>query len=401
MKFIKDPVHGYVEVLDEILPFLDSSAVQRLRYVKQLGFSHLVYQGANHTRFEHSLGTMHLAGVMAKSLDLPASDITLVSLAGLLHDIGHGPFSHVTESLMEKYIKRQHHEIESHLREGDLAALFDKSGISPDELYSIIGGDHNYAGIIHGELDVDRMDYLLRDAHYSGVPYGTVDAQRLIHSTILSPKGLVLKKSGINAAESLLIARTLMRPSVYYHHVSRIAEAMVKAAAEAHLLDIGTSEAERFLSLNDPAFMMEVSSSESDFAKDLMKRLSVRRLYKRAIYAGMDQVRYSSVNKMIDLGDESGIRKAICEASGIDEDQILVDIPSRPSFMNIDVNVGEGEALTSLEELSPLVNTLNETRKSQWRIGIYTPEETRKTVEDAAYGVLDIRKPTRQDKLNL
>ncbi|EHQ35739.1 HD domain-containing protein [Methanoplanus limicola] len=401
MKFIKDPVHGYVEVPGEILPFLDSSAVQRLRYVKQLGFSHLVYPGANHTRFEHSLGTMHLAGVMAKNLMLSAHDTTLVSLAGLLHDIGHGPFSHATESLMEKYIGRQHHEIRSHLKKGELAVLFEQSEISPDELYSIIGGEHNYAGIIHGELDVDRMDYLLRDAHYSGVPYGTVDAQRLIHSTIISEKGLVLKKSGINAAESLLIARTLMRPAVYYHHVSRIAEAMVKAAAEAHLLNIGTSEAERLFSLNDPAFMMEVSTSDSDFARELMERLSVRRLYKRSIYAGIEQLRYSSVTKMIELGDESGIKKAICEACGLDDDKILVDIPSRPSFMNIDVNVGEGAALTSLEDLSPLVNTLNETRKSQWRIGIYTPEEYRKSVEDAACDVLDIRKPTRQDKLNL
>jgi len=99
MKIIKDPVHGYVEVPAELMPLLDSAIVQRLRYVRQLGFSFLVYPGAHHTRFEHSLGTMHLAEIMARQLGLDNEERLLVTTAGLLHDTGHGPFSHAIEPL--------------------------------------------------------------------------------------------------------------------------------------------------------------------------------------------------------------------------------------------------------------------------------------------------------------
>src|SRR5512139_45236 len=111
VKIIKDPVHGYVEVEDFALALLDSQALQRLRYIKQLGFSYLVYPGANHTRFEHSLGTMFLADVAARRFGLPRKDRTLVVAAGLLHDIGHGPFSHASEPLMEQYLGTRHDDI--------------------------------------------------------------------------------------------------------------------------------------------------------------------------------------------------------------------------------------------------------------------------------------------------
>ncbi|MDP3564592.1 MAG: HD domain-containing protein, partial [Methanoregula sp.] len=104
MKIIKDPVHGYVEVEEFALRLLDSSVLQRLRYIKQLGFSFLVYPGANHTRFEHSLGTMFLADVACRRFGLPDDERTLVTAAALLHDIGHGPFSHASEPLMEQFL---------------------------------------------------------------------------------------------------------------------------------------------------------------------------------------------------------------------------------------------------------------------------------------------------------
>jgi len=186
MKIIKDPVHGYVEVDDPLLPLLDSPVMQRLRAVRQLGFSYLVYPGANHTRFEHSLGTMHLAGLMARQLRLPADEALLVKTAGLLHDIGHGPFSHAIEPFMEEYTGRGHHQIREVLVGTGTWDLISEAGIDPGAVCALIEGDHPLGGIIHGDLDVDRMDYLLRDAHYTGVPYGTVDAHRLIHSVMLA-----------------------------------------------------------------------------------------------------------------------------------------------------------------------------------------------------------------------
>ncbi|MFA5614155.1 MAG: HD domain-containing protein, partial [Methanoculleus sp.] len=217
MKIIKDPVHGYVEADELTLRLLDSGEVQRLRHITQLGFANLVYPGANHTRFEHSLGTMHLAGIMCGNLGLDAGETRLVTTAALLHDIGHGPFSHVTEPVMKEFAGRYHHQIEGIVGEGSIAGVLEDEGLDPAEVCAIISGDHRLAGIIHGSLDVDRMDYLMRDAHYTGVPYGTVDAHRLIRCSILAGSGIALNEGGINAAESLLIARTLMRPAVYFH----------------------------------------------------------------------------------------------------------------------------------------------------------------------------------------
>src|SRR5512139_3572871 len=122
VKIIKDPVHGYIEVEDFALALLDSPILQRLRYIKQLGFSYLVYPGANHTRFEHSLGTMFLADVASHRFGLGDSEHTLIVTAALLHDIGHGPFSHASEPLMQKFLDRSHDDIEMMVEE--LAGIF-------------------------------------------------------------------------------------------------------------------------------------------------------------------------------------------------------------------------------------------------------------------------------------
>ncbi|MBP2132896.1 HD superfamily phosphohydrolase [Methanomicrobium sp. W14] len=401
MKIIKDPVHGYVEVDESIIPLLDSQPVQRLRYVKQLGFSSLVYPGANHTRFEHSLGTMHLARLMSMSLGLSPDDVLLVTVSALLHDIGHGPYSHATESLMQKYLGRSHQEIGDIIKKSSISGELSLLGLSPDDVCSMVTGQHPLSGIIHGDLDVDRMDYLLRDAHYTGVPFGTVDAHRLIRSTTLTENGLVLKENGIHAAESLLIARTLMRPAVYFHHVSRIAEAMVKFAAQKHIEATSTEKLNELLRMNDSEFYMELLKSPCRLTSEMIKDLYSRKLYKRALYTGMDQVRFSSIQRLIDLKDEKSIAKSVCEAAGTGESDVLVDIPPIPSPISIEVSVRNHNNLVSLEKLSPLMATLNETRKSQWRLGIYTKPEYRKAVEQAAYDVLNIEKLTKQDKLVL
>ncbi|MDD1672812.1 MAG: HD domain-containing protein, partial [Methanomicrobiales archaeon] len=186
MKFIKDPVHGYIEVKTGMEKFLDSLPLQRLRHIRQLGFAYLVYPGANHSRFEHSLGTMHLASLMCRNFDMDEEVSRIVTVAALLHDCGHGPFSHATEAFMKEYTGRGHEQIEYLLTSEPLMSLLEDASINPNEIGEILEGRHPLSTIIHGDLDVDRMDYLLRDAHYTGVPYGTVDAQRLIQNILLS-----------------------------------------------------------------------------------------------------------------------------------------------------------------------------------------------------------------------
>ncbi len=399
MKIIKDPVHGYVEVPVAFLSLLDSPPVQRLRYIRQLGFSHLVYPGANHMRFEHSLGTMHLAAVLCRTHELSQDDERLIMAAGLLHDIGHGPYSHATEQIMQEYLDRSHHHIEHLLLEGENAGLLTGLDLDPREVCAIVSGEHPLAGIIHGDLDVDRMDYLLRDAHYTGVPYGTVDAHRLIRHSILTDEGMVLEESGINAAESLLIARTLMRPAVYFHHVSRIAESMVKAATVAHLDSVGQAEASRVVAMDDAAFLQELLNSPDEHCRDLVTSLYRRRLYKRALYAGTEQVNPGAMDHYTGIGGEREIARSVAEAAGIDQGLVIVDIPRFPSAMSMGVQVRNRHDLVDLEGISPLMKTLNETRRGQWRVGVYTPAEHRSAVSEAATEILHVKRPTRQDKL--
>ncbi|MDI9633295.1 MAG: HD domain-containing protein [Methanolinea sp.] len=398
-KIIKDPVHGYVEVEGPFLPLLDSRLVQRLRHVRQLGFSYLVYPGAHHTRFEHSLGTMHLAGIMARQLGLPGRTSALVRAAALLHDVGHGPFSHAFEPLAREYLGRHHHDVADLLASGEIRGALGAMGIGTDEVVSLIRGTHPLSGIIHGELDVDRMDYLLRDAHYTGAPYGTVDAHRLIRNTFLMDGRLVLAESGVNAAESLLIARTLMRPSVYFHHVSRIGEMMFQAAVMAHVEDDPAGGLSALLSADDSACMQALLSSENVVARDLALRIYERRLYKRALWVGRDRVNTARMARCTSHERRREVGERIAAEAGIDPSLVMVDIPPFPSEMSLPVQVSHQKRAVPLSELSPLLHTLNETRKGQWRLGVYTPAEYREEVGEIAAEVLHVKPATTQEPL--
>ena len=398
MKIIKDPVHGYVEVEDFALALLDSPVLQRLRYIKQLGFSYLVYPGANHTRFEHSLGTMFLADVASRRFGLLENDRTLVVAAALLHDIGHGPFSHASEPLMEKFLHRTHDDIDGIL-EDRVGPLLRNSGIDPAEVCSVIKGKHSLSAIIHGDFDVDRMDYILRDAYYTGAPYGSIDAQRLIRHLIRTSDGTIIDENGLNAAESLLIARTLMRPTVYYHHVSRIGESMFQLAVLEHLDDPGNDGSQRFFEMDDATCMHTLRNSEKPVARDLALRLYERRLYKRALYAGSDQVSTALFEQGVPIEKCREFASRIASYAGLQPHEVLVDIPPIPSEMSLGVKVKNQLTVVGVKEFSPRIRTLNATRRDQWRLGVYTLPEYRQEVAEAGCEVLHIRKPTRQNTL--
>ncbi len=398
MKIIKDPIHGYVEVEDYALALLDSPVLQRLRYIRQLGFSYLVYPGANHTRFEHSLGTMYLADVAGRKFGLSDAERTLVTAAALLHDVGHGPFSHASEPILEQVLHRTHDAIEGIVHE-QVGDVLSQHGISPDEICAVVNGHHALSGIIHGDLDVDRMDYLLRDAYYTGAPYGTVDAQRLIRNLIRTDNGIVLDENGINAAESLLIARTLMRPTVYFHHVSRIGESMFHLAMLQHLQGKENGRAELVLHMDDPACMQVLRNSQNPVARALIEGIYQRRLYKRALYVGRDQVNTSAFTMGVTLEQSRSLAAAIADQARIEDHTVLVDIPSFPREMSMAVRVKNRHTVVSFEELSPRMRTLNETRCEQWRLGVYTLPAYRDVVAEAAADILHVKKPTRQDTL--
>jgi HD superfamily phosphohydrolase len=299
---------------------------------------------------------------------------------------------------MEKYLHRTHDDLGAIMKE-TIGDLLGQQGIDPGELCAVVNGTHRLSSIIHGDFDVDRMDYLLRDAYYTGAPYGTVDAQRLIRHLVWTSGGTVLDENGVNAAESLLIARTLMRPSVYYHHVSRIGESMFQLAALAHLQDTGGKDAEEMLRLDDARCMHVLANSGSTVSREIMSRLYERRLYKRAITVGSEQVPVAAYQDGVSLEKSREYAGRIAELAGIRPQDVLVDIPAVPREMSFAVRVRNRHSETSFEEISPRVGTLNATRREQWRLGVYTLPSLREQVADAACEVLHIRKPTRQDTL--
>ena len=224
-KFIRDSVYGDIELSKFEVRVMDMPQFQRIRRIKQLGLISLIYPGANHTRFEHCIGTMNLASKLATKLDLSDDEIELVRISGLLHDIGHGPFSHVSEGVLSF----PHEELTKYVIEKtSLHDLLDEK-FNTKEIVDIINGRGHLGPIISGELDVDRMDYLLRDSHNTGVAYGVIDYERII-SNLKLDDGLVLDIKGVQAAEGALVSRYFMYPSVYQHHTTRIVNSMFRRA---------------------------------------------------------------------------------------------------------------------------------------------------------------------------
>ena len=189
---------------------MDTPQFQRLRRIKQLGLISLIYPGATHTRFEHSVGTINLGSKLAKKLELENDEQDLIRISALLHDIGHGPFSHVSE----KVLSVKHEELTKYvIKHTSLRDLVDEK-FDVNEITDIITGKGYLGPIVSGELDVDRMDYLLRDSHNTGVAYGIIDYERII-SNLKLEDGLVLDIKGVQAEEGALVSRYFMYPSVY------------------------------------------------------------------------------------------------------------------------------------------------------------------------------------------
>jgi HD superfamily phosphohydrolase len=290
-EIVRDPLWNNIGLDAHALGVLDTAPVQRLRYVRQLGHAYLVYPGATHTRFEHALGTYHLArralallGERDALRDVPADAIALARLAALLHDVGHYPFSHALE---EAGLPSHETLAAEHLAHPELVAALAATGIpeAAAAIADLIGGrsPNPLQGLVAGPIDLDKIEYLTRDARMCGVPYGTVDVDRLLHSLTLVPAGtgltVGLHEKGVSALESLLFAKYQMYRNVYWHHAVRSATAMFKRL-------VGSALAEGSLGPSDIAHSADEALMErlrATSGAPLAERLRRRRLYKRAL----------------------------------------------------------------------------------------------------------------------
>jgi uncharacterized protein len=385
MTTIKDSVHDYIELCPLAEALLDTEPMQRLRYVRQLSTVQLVYPAANHTRFEHSLGVYHLASRAVDQLDLEDALADRLRAAALVHDVGHGPFGHQTERAIERHLGRHHDEIEWLLAETEVGAVLEERGVDPEAVAATVDGRGPLGELVSGALDVDRMDYLVRDAHHTGVPYGTIDHARLIRAFQVVGGDLVIADGNVATAESALIARTLMNATVYRHHVSRIAGAMLDRASE-RLLSDGVLSAERFARLTDEELLAELADHEP--TADLEDRLRNRRLYKRALWARRDVVPDAFV--AIDYDRTRDLEREIAETAGVDPAAVILDSPGDPSSPESRARVVVDGEPQRLAERSPLVAGLDACAREIWRLGVYAPPSDLESVRDAAASVLEV-----------
>ncbi|MFC7202331.1 HD domain-containing protein [Haloferax namakaokahaiae] len=379
MTTIKDSVHDHIEVEGVAETLLDTPEMQRLRRIKQLGTVQYVYPSANHTRFEHSLGVYHLASRALSHLGIEGDSAAHVEAAALLHDVGHGPYSHNIEDVTHRHTGKYHDDVAELVTRGNVGDVLEAEGLDPKRVANLVSGDGKFGQLVSGELDVDRMDYLVRDAHHTGVPYGTIDHERLIRELTFVDGELVLAEGNVQTAESLLLARALMNPTVYAHHVARISKAMLRRASE-RLLEEPDIDAEALRRMDDADLLVGLRLNPSTEA--FAERLATRNLYKRAVWAELSDVPEAVLTA--DHEEISKLERAIADSADVDPTSVILDVPSRPSMKESTSRVMVNGEIRQLERESPLVQALRTAQEQQWRLGVYAPEDATERVGRAA-----------------
>jgi hypothetical protein len=353
VSFIRDPLWNNIRVDPVAERLLDTAVVQRLRYVRQLGLAHLVYPGATHSRFEHALGAYHLArrtlanlrdgGALAGIAD---DEPAVVAAAALLHDVGHYPFSHALEE-----IGVPHHEQISRplVTEGEIAAVLREhiAADAPERVFALICGTSAspLQGLISGSLDLDKMDYLKRDALMCGVPYGEIDEDRLMHSMVVvddpatGRRRIGVRAKGLSALESLLFAKYQMYRNVYWHHAVRSATAMYKRLVEGALADGQVAMAD-VSGFTDEGLLHALERGASASTNAMLDALRLRRLYKRAFEAPaatlpMDELEWIADDRQRTRAAE----RTLAARLGLAEGEVLLDFPAKTQMLGLDLPV--------------------------------------------------------------
>ena len=359
---IRDPLWNNVRVDALAMELIDTPPFQRLRYVRQLGWVYLVYPGATHTRFEHAVGAYHLARRALPLLEergdlsrLSADECQLVRVAALLHDIGHYPYSHALEE-----IGALHHEEVARplVTDGEVADVLTGAlgREAPDRVMRLIRGesDSPLQRLVSGSLDLDKLDYLRRDAFMCGVSYGEIDVDRLLQSLLLvedpssGQPAIGLSEKGLSALESLLFAKYQMYRNVYWHHAVRSATAMYKRLV-ADAINAGSLDARDLAGFTDEGLLHRVAEQRPS---PLLSALRERRLYKRAFEC-----------PAADLPAEGGewiaedralviaVENALAREGGLNPGELLVDYPAKTQMLGLDIPVlrrsGEVRQLTA------------------------------------------------------
>lgn len=435
-KVINDAIHGMFRIKGVREELLATPEFNKLSHIKQLGLAHLVFPGAHHTRFEHSLGVSHIGGLMADSVGLDEHEKSIVEVAGMLHDVGHGPYSHTLEHILHERGGADHMHITEGIITGDYDilkeddnSLFDnrqkipdileKYDIDPEQVAGLIHGadaagsernlfnwseggnnfeaqDNTLAHLIHGPVDCDQLDYLLRDAHFTGVRHGVVDHLRLVECLERHSGDVAVTEGGVPALEGMLMARGLMYSAVYFHKVTRVTEMMLSRAVERS--EDNLPDAVDMQRMVD-AEIWQALSEAGGIAKDMLRRLKYRQLLKVCVTRRAEELSDAQIKRLVQLAENSAERREIedeiCRRAKVPEGYVAIDVPSvklllsEPRMSQVDVRIiGRDGKTRWFQEHTPIADALRKRQVSQAAMFIMTLPNATEAVAEVAERII-------------
>ena len=425
LKTITDSVHGTIRLEPLTLGLLETLELQRLNSIRQLGLTYLVFPGANHSRLEHCLGVGHVAGEMATALGLPEDERKLVQAAGLLHDVGHGPFSHTLEHVLSRELAMDHMHLTQRIITGHddnvspedrgafpevprIPEVLEKHAVDPGAVAGLIRGPAERATlltpgargkdpkrylamIIHSPMDADQIDYLMRDAHYTGATHGTIDFPRLLQTLRTYHGELALDRKGLPALEGMLVARGLMYSSVYFHKTVRIAEQMLARAVERSEAPI--AEIQKMVDHE----LLNWLVHQGPFQREIALRLKYRKLYKRVLASDRDELTDATRAVLASFKDAEERRRVedrIARKAGLSPGQVIIDVPlpelllSEPRIAKTEVPVLDGEEAKPFSKVSSLGRALQIRQVVDWVVMVAAPAPSVGAVRKASASAL-------------
>ena len=420
MKVINDAIHGQFTLDGVRGDLLVTPEMNKLSHIKQLGLAHLVFPGAHHTRFEHSLGASHIAGMMAESLGLDEHETNTVQAAAMLDDVGHGPYSHTLEHILHERGGMDHMMITEGiilgeydvLREGEQSSvperrtvpeILESNGLDPKEVADLIRGpgaggtersltawtegsedfvdeDLTLAHLVHGPVDCDQLDYLLRDSHFTGVTHGKVDHRRLIMCLERHGGDIAVEEGGLPALEGMMVARALMYSAVYFHRVTRVTEVMLSRAVERSSENMPDS---LDLQRRVDAEIWEALGGAGEYAQDMIRRLKYRQLLKVCCSRRREELSPEQVERLLDIATNPESRRQyeddLAHRAGLKSGYVAIDVPNvklllaEPRMSQVEVRiVGDDGRTRWLREHTPIADALKKRQVSQAAVYVIT-----------------------------
>lgn len=360
-RIIRDPIWNTIRVDQIAARIIDTAAFQRLRYIRQLGLAHLVYPGATHTRFDHALGVYHLANRALQLLGdrgpvdpMAWQDATLIPYAALLHDIGHFAFSHALEELETELTPGDHEAVSVRFFESPQLreALASLGPDASEKIYGLIRGTSEapLGGLVSGSLDLDKMEYLRRDARFCGVPYGEVDVDRLLEGLLLLRDPVTerwevgLQEKAVSTLETLLFAKYQMFRNVYWHHAVRAATVLYKRIVEEAVAS-GLVAPDELVGPTDEELLYEIGRRADEEETLVAERLAVRwlpalrnrRLPKRALELTAADLAGTRLADWV--GTESPAKRRaedeLAAQLGLEPGEVVIDFPVKQAMFGL------------------------------------------------------------------